>query len=83
MVVDGVFSDWSAVTKGVPQGSILSPLMFIIFVNDMPDVVKYCTVNQYADDITVEKKHMLWISFGGNSVRGDIIHSDTGPVLDL
>ena len=56
MVVDGVFSDWSAVTKGVPQGSILSPLMFIIFVNDMPDVVKYCTVNQYADDITVEKK---------------------------
>ena len=27
--------------------------MFIIFVNDMPDVVKYCTVNQYADDITV------------------------------
>ena len=63
VVVDGVFSDWSAVTKGVPQGSILSPLMFIIFVNDMPDVVKYCTVNQYADDITVEKKHavdQLW-----------------------
>ena len=27
--------------------------MFIIFVNDMPDVVKYCRVNQYADDITV------------------------------
>ena len=53
MVVDGVFSDWSAVTKGIPQGSILGPLMFIIFVNDMPDVVKYCTVNQYADDITV------------------------------
>ena len=55
MVVDGVVSDWSAVTKGVPQGSILGPLLFILFVNDMPEVVKlkHCTVNQYADDITI------------------------------
>ena len=53
VVVDGEVSDWSAVTKGVPQGSILGPLLFILFVNDMPDVVKYCTINQYADDITI------------------------------
>jgi len=51
--MDGVVSDWSVVTKGVPQGSILGPLLFILFVNDMPDVVKHCTINQYADDITI------------------------------
>ena len=53
MIVDGVVSDWSAVTKGVPQGSILGPLLFILFVNDIPEIVKHCTINQYADDITI------------------------------
>ena len=37
----------------VPQGSILGPLMFRIFVNDLPDMVSKCTVNHYADDTTI------------------------------
>ena len=48
----GVTSDWKEVSKGVPQGSIPAPLLFTVFVNDMPDVVKHCTINQYADDTT-------------------------------
>ena len=49
-MLNGVASEWGSVTQGVPQGSILGSLLFIIFVNDLPDVIEHCTVNLYADD---------------------------------
>ena len=51
--VDSTFSDWTTITRGVPQGSILGPLLFLIYVNDLPDVATQCTVNLYADDTTL------------------------------
>ena len=53
VMLNGVTSEWSKVVKGVPQGSILGPLLFIIFVNDLPDVVEHSTVNLYADDTAI------------------------------
>lgn len=46
-------SPWMTPRFGVPQGSILGPLMFILFVNALPKAVKHCSTNMYADDTTI------------------------------
>jgi hypothetical protein len=51
-VTDGK-SKWTDVRQGVPQGSILGPLLFILYVNDLPLATSHCHMMQYADDTTL------------------------------
>ena len=54
VAVDGVYSPWAGVTSGVPQGTILGPLLFLIYINDLPDCVTEGTiVRLFADDCLV------------------------------
>ena len=48
--IDGTHSHTKPIHYGVPQGSVLGPLLFLIFVNDLPAAVQHSVVNTYADD---------------------------------
>jgi hypothetical protein len=50
VVISGWSSPWLPVKSGVPQGSILGPLLFLLYINDLPDVVKYSKIALFADD---------------------------------
>ena len=47
---NGVYSSYLKVTQGVPQGSVLGPLFYIIYANDIANVVENCEIAMDADD---------------------------------
>ena len=53
MRIDSVLSDPLPITHGVPQGAILSPLLFCIYLNDLPGAPQFCKLESYADDSKV------------------------------
>ena len=48
--INGYNSDVLDITCGVPQGSILGPLLFLIYINDLHMAIKYCKVHHFTDD---------------------------------
>ena len=52
VVVGAGQSDWCAVTSGVPQGSVLGPILFVLYVNELPDFVR-SNIKMFADDAKV------------------------------
>ena len=70
----GSLSDALPITTGVPQGSILGPLFFIIFIDSMSEVISHGKLSMYADDTT--------LSVNGTNVRdiSDKLTSDLNAI---
>ena len=73
VVVDGVKSDPQPVRAGVPQGSILGPLLFLVYVNDLPDCVS-SNISLFADDTT------LWTPVDDPVMAADLLNRDLARV---
>ena len=60
VIVDRCSSEDTLVTSGVPQGTVLAPLLFLIFINDLPGNIT-SSIKLYADDVliyrTIESEH--------------------------
>jgi len=54
--INGFYSDWADVLSGIPQWTALGPILFIIYINDLPDVFKqFINVYLFANDAKLYK----------------------------
>ena len=70
VVLNGQTSEWRKIKSGVPQGSVLGPLFFLIYINDLPDgITSICKI--FADDTSLFTK-VLDINGSANKLNTDL-----------
>ena len=74
--VNGVASDMQDVEVGVPQGLCLAPLLFLIYINDLPLVVQGSTMSMYADDTSLCHQALNMTQLNG-AINNDLKRLDT------
>ena len=50
VTINGLNTELKEINCGVPQGSVLGPLLFLLYINDLHDSIKFCKVHHFADD---------------------------------
>ena len=56
VILEGKSSDTNPVTSGVPQGTVLGPLLFLVYINDLPRCVHSSNTRLFADDCLIYKE---------------------------
>ncbi len=69
VVLNGVSSKWLKVKSGVPQGSVLGPILFLIYANDMDDGIT-SKISKFADDTKIARK--VTTTHGRETLQSDL-----------
>ena len=70
VVLNGKCSSWQTINAGVPQGSVLGPLMFLIYINDIGNNLS-STATLFADDTSLSK-HIIDDYISNNEIQDDL-----------
>ena len=54
--INGYDSGLTKINCGVPQGFVLGPLLFLLYINDLNQAIKFCKVHHFADDTNLKLK---------------------------
>ena len=73
--INSDMSEIKPVSLGIPQGSFLGPILFLLFINDLPHIIHNCHICMFADEIT------LYFSGKNFNHIQSVLHADLNNVL--
>ena len=76
VVINGQSSGWREIRAGVPQGSVLGLLLFLVFINDITQNISHCNVRLFADDTCI------FIEVEDRNQAADMISEDLAHISD-